>query len=53
MVKFDNKKQEFIYYVQRAEFFEKKDEQEYLECLAKAKEILEEIEKEEKTEKTK
>ena len=49
MVKFDNKKQEFIYYVKRAEYFKEKDEQEYLECLNKAQKVLEEIEKEEKT----
>ena len=46
MIKFKDKKEEFIYYVKRAEFFKEKDTQEYLMCLNKAQELLKEIEKE-------
>jgi len=47
MIKFNDKKEEFIYYVKKAEFFKDKNSEEYLKCLKKAKELLKEIEKEE------
>lgn len=48
-MKFKNKKEEFIYYASKCEKAkESKDEETYLVCLKKAKELLEEIEKEEK-----
>ena len=48
-MKFENKKEEFIYYALKCEKAkEAKDEETYLYCLKKAKELLEEIEKEQK-----
>lgn len=43
MLDFKNKKQEFIYYVNRAEKFKNIDKQEFISCMLKAKEIKEEI----------
>ena len=49
-MKFNNKKEEFMYYSDRCkEAKEKKDKEAYLFNLLKAKELLDEIEKEEKT----
>ena len=48
-MEFKDKKEEFIYYALKCEKAkEAKDEQTYLFCLNKAKEILEQIEKEQK-----
>lgn len=48
-MKFNDKKEEFIYYASKAsKAKEDKDTETYLVCLNKAKQLLEEIEKEDK-----
>ena len=46
-MKFENKKEEFIYYVEKSKFYlKRKDPINYKICLDKAHSILEELEKE-------
>lgn len=44
MISFENKKQEFIYYVKRAQFFEGKNQDEVVKCLKQAELTLNSIE---------
>lgn len=50
MLKFTSKKEEFIYYVERAKFFQEKNEEEFVKCIEKAEKLLKVIEAENKKE---